>query len=197
MKGMELVEVFEDAGVSAGKPLATRPAGSRLLAEAKRTKAAIVIAKLDRAFRSVSDATTTINTLDKAGVAIVSLAEGFDTTDSNPFSRAMLQMVAIFGELERSLIKQRTRDAMNVKRSRGERISGHCPYGYDFVDGSLVANATEQETIQLMKQLRADGKSYREIAASLDSRGIMPKRGSKWLFTSVQGILTRAAAVAA
>src|SRR5262245_52064589 len=58
MKGLHLAEVFEDPGISAGKPLAGRPAGSRLLAAAKKGKAVVVVAKLDRLFRSVADAAT-------------------------------------------------------------------------------------------------------------------------------------------
>jgi hypothetical protein len=54
MKGLHLAETFEDPGVSAGKPLASRPAGSKLLAAAKKSKAVVVAAKLDRLFRSVA-----------------------------------------------------------------------------------------------------------------------------------------------
>ena len=56
MKGLHLAEVFEDPGISGGKPLATRPAGSLLLAAVKKRKAIVIVAKLDRLFRSVADA---------------------------------------------------------------------------------------------------------------------------------------------
>jgi DNA invertase Pin-like site-specific DNA recombinase len=114
---------------------------------------------------------------------------------TNPFGRAMAQMCAIFAELERSMIRERTRSAMGVKRSRGQRISRHAPFGWDFgPDGNLVGNANEQEAIRLMRQLRDEGKSFREIASILDGKGIMPKRGTAWLFTSIKGILARSAA---
>jgi len=58
------------------------------------------------------------------------------------------------------MIRERTRSAMDVKRSRGERISGHAPFGWDFgPDGSLVANAREQKVIALIRQLRSEGLS--------------------------------------
>ena len=60
MKGVRLAEVFEDPGVSGGKPLATRPAGSKLLASAMKGKSLGVVAKLDRLFRSVADAANVI-----------------------------------------------------------------------------------------------------------------------------------------
>src|SRR5260370_14542839 len=73
MKGLHLAEIFEDAGISAGKPLASRPAGSRLLAAAKKGKAVVVVAKLDRLFRSFSDAANVIADCDKNGSHLVAL----------------------------------------------------------------------------------------------------------------------------
>src|SRR5262247_4063320 len=168
MKGLHLAEVFEDPGISAGKPLASRPAGSRLLAVAKKSKAVVVVAKLDRLFRSVADAANVIDDFDKRGIQLVAIAESFDMT--SPYGRAMAQMASVFAELERAMIRERTKAAMGVKRSRGERISRHCPFGWEFAaDGQLVENAAEQAIIGIMRQLREAGMSYRAIAARLDA----------------------------
>ena len=78
MKGLNLAEEFEDPGISAGKPLASRPAGSKLLAAAKKSKAVVVVAKLDRLFRSVADAANVIDHFDKRGIQLVAIAESFD-----------------------------------------------------------------------------------------------------------------------
>src|SRR5262245_31283143 len=75
MKGLHLAEVFEDAGISGGKPLASRPAGSKLLAAAKKGKALVIVSKLDRLFRSVADAANVIADLDKKGIRLVANAE--------------------------------------------------------------------------------------------------------------------------
>jgi hypothetical protein len=84
---------------------------------------------------------------------------------------------------------------MNVKRSRGERISGHAPFGWDFgVRDHLVENAREQKIIVRMRLLRAEGLSYRGIAVHLDNEGILPKRGRRWIHTTVKSILARNAA---
>jgi DNA invertase Pin-like site-specific DNA recombinase len=107
----------------------------------------------------------------------------------------MAQMASVFAELERAMIRERTRSAMSVKRLRGERISGHAPFGWDFGPGGrLVANDREQTIIVKMRRLRADGLSYRGIAARLDSEGIRPKRGRRWFHTTVKSVLTRDAA---
>ena len=78
MKGLHLAEIFEDAGISAGKPLASRPAGNKLLAATKKGKAVVVVAKLDRMFRSVADAANVIADFDKKGIQLVAIAESFD-----------------------------------------------------------------------------------------------------------------------
>jgi DNA invertase Pin-like site-specific DNA recombinase len=193
MKGFALTEVFEDAGVSGGKALSTRPAGARLLAMARKSKAVVVVAKFDRLFRSVADAANTIADFDRKGIELVAIAEGFDMT--NIYGRAMAQMASVFAELERAMIRERTRSAMSVKRTRGERISRHAPFGWDFTaDSHLAENHHEQEVIRLMQSLRASGLSFRQIAVTLDQRGIAPKRGSTWIHTAVRSVLERNAA---
>jgi site-specific DNA recombinase len=143
MKGLNLTTIFEDPGLSGGKPLGSRSAGGRLLADARRTKPVVVVARLDRLFRSVADAAQTICEFDRHGIELVAIAEGFDMT--NPYGRAMAQMASVFAELERAMIRERTKAAMKVKRGRKERISGHAPYGWDFgPNGKLVENAKEQ-----------------------------------------------------
>ena len=190
MKGLRLTEVFADPGISGGKPLASRPAGSQLLAAANKSKAPVIVAKLDRLFRSVADAANVIADFDKKGIQLVAIAESFDL--ASPYGRAMAQMASVFAELERAMIRERTLSAMNVKRSRGERISGHAPYGWDFgFAGRLVENPSEQGGIARMRQVRAEGLSYRGIARLLESEGILPKRGRRWVHTTVKSILMR------
>jgi DNA invertase Pin-like site-specific DNA recombinase len=190
LKGLRLTEVFEDPGISGGKPLASRPAGSRLLMTAKKTKAVVVVAKLDRLFRSVADAASIIADFDKKRIPLVAIAEGFDTT--NPYGRALAQITSVFAELERAMIRERTRNAVSVKRARGERISGHAPFGGDFNSGGrLVANPWEQQIIAQVRQQRAESLSYRGLATRLNGKGILPKRGRRWMHTTVKSILMR------
>jgi DNA invertase Pin-like site-specific DNA recombinase len=190
LKELHLAEVFEDPGISGSKPVASRPAGSKLLAAARESKVLVVAAKLDRLFRSVADAANVIADFDKKAIQLVAIAESFDM--SSPYGRAMAQMASVFAELERAMIRERTRAAMSVKRARGERISGHAPFGWDFgAGGRLVANAREQKIIARMRRLRAKGLSFRGIATRLDGEGIRPKRGKRWIHTTVKSILLR------
>jgi site-specific DNA recombinase len=158
MKGLNLTTIFEDPGLSGGKPLGTRSAGGRLLVEARRTHPVVVVARLDRLFRSVADAAQTIADFDRRGIELVSIAEGFDMT--SPYGRAMAQMASVFAELERAMIRERTKAAMNVKRGRNERMSHQVPYGWDEgAEGILLWNDREQRAIAWMRQWQRDGKS--------------------------------------
>ncbi len=138
----------------------------------------------------MADAAQTIAQFDRLGIELVAIAEGFDM--SNVYGKAMAQMASVFAELERAMIKERTRAAMRVKRGRGERISGHEPFGWDFQpDGTLVKNRREQKAVALIRQLHDQGKSLRKIAAWLNDRGIKPKRGKRWIHSSVLRIVGR------
>ena len=193
LQELHLAAIFEDPGVSGGKPLSSRPAGSRLLENARTTRpVVVVVARLDRLFRSVADAAQTIADFDKKCIELVAVAEGFDMT--NPYGRAMAQMASVFAELERAMIRERTRAAMRVKRDRRERISGHVPFGWDLnPDGLLTHNISELKVVALIKKMREQGKSLREIANSLNERGIKPKRAKCWLHSSVIRVLSRPA----
>jgi len=78
---LRLTEVFDDAGVSGGKPLASRPSGSRLLAATRRGKAVVIVAKLDRLFRSVADAANVIADFERKGTE---LSRQFTLADTIP-----------------------------------------------------------------------------------------------------------------
>jgi DNA invertase Pin-like site-specific DNA recombinase len=189
LKGLILTDIHEDAGISGGKPLGSRPAGGQLLHSAKKGTI-VIVAKLDRLFRSVADAAGTVADFDKQGIELVSIAEGFDMT--NPYGRAMAQMASVFAELERMLIKDRTKSALGVKKARNERVS-RSRYGWDVIDGGkLTVNAKEQAAIRLIRRLRAQGRSLPRIAADLNGRGVPTKHGKPWIHTSVVSILRTA-----
>ena len=81
---------------------------------------------------------------------------------------------------------------MSHKRSKGERISRHIPFGFDLADGDdLVENEEEQKAITIIKDLRQSGLSLRKIAAELESQGIKSKGGNPWNHRSVDAVLKR------
>ena len=198
MKRLELLDIIEDAGVSGGKPLADRDGGRELLDAIRKRKAdAVVMLKLDRMFRNAGDCLTTVETWEKAGVALHVVDLGGNAIDTTSAAgRFMLVVLAGAAEMERNLTRERTRSAMAVKRANGKRI-GTVPYGFDLAeDGStLLPNETEQTIIVDIRAMRARGMKLAKIADSLTEQGVPTKTGrsERWAHQAVARILARGA----
>jgi site-specific DNA recombinase len=189
---LEVTETITDAGESA-KSL-NRPGLKRALAMLRKGEAdGLLVAKLDRLTRSVADWQTLIDGYfgEKAGKQLFSLSDSIDTRTAA--GRMVLNMLLVVSQWEREIIGERTRDALRHKIRKGQRV-GKVLYGYDLAnDGkTLVANEAEQQTIGLIKQLRANGYSLEKIATELSERGIPTKAGlNNWIHTAVRRILNR------
>ncbi|MGH3807514.1 MAG: recombinase family protein [Pseudonocardiaceae bacterium] len=116
-RDLKLLAVHTDAGLS-GKSL-SRPGLTDL--EAGRGTV-LMVAKLDRLSRSVHDATGLLLRADRAGWGLIALDANVDTT--TPQGAAMTQVLAVFAELERRLIGERTKAALAVKRAQGVNQTG-------------------------------------------------------------------------
>jgi DNA invertase Pin-like site-specific DNA recombinase len=122
-------------------------------------------------------------------VGIVAIAQHLDL--ATPHGRAMAQVSAVFAELERELIAERTADALHELRRQG-RAWNHAPFGWDAVGGRLVPNRAEQATLALVRELRNAGVTLRAIDMTLDAEGRKTKRGGPWQAMSVRSVLKTA-----
>ncbi len=184
--GAELVEVIEDAGVSGTRPLADRSGGARiasLLAPRNPSVDAVVVSRLDRLGRDAAETLSYFKAFAKGSVGLVSIADRLDL--STPQGRAMAGVSAVFSELERALIAQRTADAIAELRSRG-KVYGAVPFGWDREGDRLVLDDTEQRVLTRIRRLRGRGLSYDRIARSLNGSGVPAKRGGTWHAMSVR-----------
>ncbi len=190
MTGLEIVEVIREEGVSAGKPLATRPGGERLLQLVARKKVKHVVAlKLDRLFRDAEDALHQTKAWDKAGIALHLVDMGGQTLNTaTAMGRFFLNMMAAFAELERNLIAERTATALAHKKAHREAYAP-TPYGFKRVGDALLKNAQEQEIIAQIFAWKEAGWSLRKIAGELNRRGIPTKQGGRWYASTVRYLL--------
>ena len=181
-----LLEMVTDAGLSA-KNL-NRPGINKILHMARNKEIeAIVVYKLDRAFRSTIDALEVTSELDKCGVGFHSINERLDT--KSPLGRFFFTLIAGIAEMERGIIGERTSDALKRKIENGEHV-GHIPYGYQIENAELIPFLPEQEIIKLAKELRDRSYTFQAIAEEFKRREIKTKRGLvKWYPTSIKNIL--------
>ncbi len=100
----------------------------------------------------------------------------------------MAGVSAVFAELERELIAQRTAEALAELRYQG-RVYGPIPFGYDGVDGQLVESPAEQVVLDFMQAMRRGGMSYVRIANWLNGEGLPSKQGGRWHAMSVRSVL--------
>lgn len=199
---LELVDLLSEGGVSAAKPLGSRPLGAKLLQRVVEDGVGHVVSvKLDRLFRNALDCLQVVDDWMHEGVALHLVDFGGEAMSTNtPMGRFFLQNAASFAELERNMISARTREAIQYKLAHGG-VVGRAPLGAMW-DGEekhkrLVTNPEEQAVIQRILELHDDHLSLREIANELNSAGFTgrSRKGvpGRWHPTSVARVLARAA----
>lgn len=177
-KGIDVVEVFEDRGVSGGRPVDKRP-GLLAAIEALRMHGAgvLVVAKRDRLARDVLTAALVERLCERHGARLQS-ADGTGNGDS-PEEQLLRTMIDAFAAYERALIGARTKAALAAKKARGERVGG-VPYGYRDEGGVLVKDEAEQVAVTRARELHAEGQSLRAIGRTLVAEGYGPRNGKRW-----------------
>ncbi len=129
--GWEIVEVYEDAGISGAKGRDKRPAFNKLLQDATRRKFDMVAAwSVDRLGRSMPDLVGFLGELQSLGVDLYLQQQALDT--STPAGRAFFQMLGIFAEFERSMIQERVKaglararaESPEVREAKGKKAIG-------------------------------------------------------------------------
>lgn len=155
-RGWQLVEVYEDQGVSGAKGRAQRPALDRLLKDAVRGRFEVVaVWAVDRLGRSLQDLVVTLSELEAAGVDLYLHRQAVDTR--TPSGRALFGMLGVFAEFERGMIQERIRAGLQRAKAAGRRL-GRPPV--------VVDPAVVQAVI-------AGGSSIRGTAAQL---GLSPAK---------------------
>lgn len=170
------VEFIEDAGFSA-KSL-KRPGLQLALERLRRGDASVlVVSKMDRLSRSLLDFAGIMQRAQREGWALVALDSPTDLT--TPSGEAMASIMAVFAQLERRLIGERTKAGLAAKRAAGT-LRG--PIGRP---RTMAAEVVERITSE-----RAAGASLRKIAAGLNADGIATAQGGRqWHASTVRAVL--------
>jgi DNA invertase Pin-like site-specific DNA recombinase len=165
-EGFKLLETFSEVETGKGSDaLDRRPQLAEALKLAKRHKAPIIVAKLDRLSRDVHFISGLMT--HKTPFIVAELG-----ADADPF---MLHLYAALAEKERHLISQRTRDALAAKKAQGVKLGGLNAKG---VRNRDEAKARAEALRPLMSELSS--LSARAIAAELNTRGVATPSGARW-----------------
>ena len=138
---------YEDGGFSGGNM--ERPALKRLLADIERGLVdCVVVYKVDRLTRALTDFAKLVELFDQHNVTFVSVTQSFNTTTS--MGRLTLNVLLSFAQYERELAGERIRDKFAASRKRGLWMGGIPPLGYDVVARKLVVNPAEADLVRLI-----------------------------------------------
>jgi site-specific DNA recombinase len=146
---------------------------------------ALVVVKLDRLTRSVSDLGRLVEGYFQKH-ALMSVSEQIDTRSAA--GRLVLNVLASVSQWEREAIGERTSAAMQHMKSQGQYTGGKPPYGFDLVNGELLENAGEQAVLVLVRKYRARGLSLRKIAQALADKGIRSRVNKVFWSQSILGM---------
>ena len=117
----QVVERYNDAGISGSKGRDGRPGLDQMLKDASRRKFDVVMAwAIDRLGRSLIDLLGTIQTLEASGVDLYLDQQSIDTT--TPAGKLMFQVCGAFGEFERSMIRQRINAGLKRAKAQGKQL---------------------------------------------------------------------------
>jgi site-specific DNA recombinase len=138
-------ENYDDGGFSGGNM--ERPALGRLLDDIRARKVqTVIVYKVDRLTRSLSDFSKIIEIFDSHEASFVSVTQQFNTTTS--MGRLTLNVLLSFAQFERELTGERIRDKVAASKKKGMWMGGMVPLGYDWVDRCLIINPSEAETVR-------------------------------------------------
>jgi site-specific DNA recombinase len=166
-------ELYDDGGYSGGT--LERPAFQRLLADVRANGVDVVVVyKVDRLTRSLSDFARIVEAFDKHGVSFVSVTQQFNTTSS--MGRLTLNILLSFAQFEREVTGERIRDKIAASKKKGLWMGGQPPLGYDVQDRKLTVNPAEAKTVRSIFRRYLDLKAVRLLKADLDAQGIVSKR---------------------
>jgi site-specific DNA recombinase len=163
---------YDDGGYSGGNM--ERPALKRLLEDVETKKVnVIVVYKVDRLTRSLSDFAKIVEALDARGVSFVSVTQQFNTTSS--MGRLTLNILLSFAQFEREVTGERIRDKIAASKKKGMWMGGLVPLGYDLEGRKLVPNSKESELVCKIFSLYLKLGCVSKLAVQLDRDKVRSK----------------------
>ena len=168
-----LPDFYDDGGFSGGNM--DRPGLKQLLGEVRAGRVDVVVVyKIDRLTRSLTDFSKIVEVLDDAGTSFVSVTQAFNTTNS--MGRLTLNVLLAFAQFEREVIAERIRDKVAASKARGMWMGGTVPLGYRVENRKLVIVPQEAATVREIMERYTRSGSVRELLIELRHDGIVSKQ---------------------
>jgi site-specific DNA recombinase len=166
-------EQYDDGGYSGGN--LERPALNKLLEDIKAGKVnVIVVYKIDRLTRSLTDFSKLVEVFDEYGVTFVSITQSFNTTTS--MGRLSLNVLLSFAQFEREVSGERIRDKIAASKAKGMWQGGRAPLGFDIENRRLITNEEDAPQAKQIFELYLELGNVRVLEAELKKRDIKSRQ---------------------
>ncbi|HEY6300866.1 MAG TPA: recombinase family protein [Candidatus Binatus sp.] len=172
-EGWRLIKThYDDGGLSGGTM--ERPALQRLLEDIRQKLVDVVVVyKVDRLTRALSDFAKMVEVFDSNAVSFVAVTQQFNTTTS--MGRLTLNVLLSFAQFEREVTGERIRDKIAASKRKGMWVGGLVPLGFDVRDGKLDIVPSEAKTVRRIFQRYSELGSVRLLKDELDRQGTRSK----------------------
>ncbi len=166
--GWEVVEEYVDKGISGAKGRDKRPAFDRLCKAATRREIDVVMAwSVDRLGRSLQDLVAFLNELQASKVDLYLDRQGVDTT--TPGGKALFQMMGVFAEFEREMIRERVHAGLARARKEGKRLGR--PKVSKKIERAILAARKQGKGInRIATELRVGSSTVQRVIAEAEPK---------------------------
>jgi len=132
---------------------------------------AVVVKSVSRIARSIRDLSRTVDHLNEHGTALHIIDEGLDMKpdETDPYQKAMLNLLGVFAELEADITKQRVREGIAIRMNEDEYHHGPAPLGFEKDDGFLIEAANFDNVRTTLEMVENDELSKRKAATELNT----------------------------
>lgn len=159
---------YDDGGYSGGNM--NRPALQELIQDIEAGNVnMIVVYKIDRLTRSLTDFSKMVDIFDKYNCSFVSVTQNFNTSDS--MGRLTLNMLLSFAQFEREIGAERVRDKTAASKKKGMWTGGVVPFGYQNINKKLEIKPDEAEAVRFMFEMYLKYKSAMAVCKLLTENG--------------------------
>ena len=170
-----LPALYDDGGFSGGSM--ERPALKRLLADVRAKRIDVVVVyKVDRLTRALSDFAKIVELFDSNGVSFVSVTQAFNTITS--MGRLMLNLLLSFAQFEREITGERIRDKIAASKAKGMWMGGQAPLGYRPHERTLVIDEDAAEQARAIFRRYLELGSVNVLRRELEAAGVRTRTGA-------------------
>ncbi len=188
-EGWPVVATHADEGVSGSTPVALRPGGKALIADALAGRFSVLIVEgLDRISRELGEAELMVKRLEHRGIRIIGTSDGYDTTAKG--RKVMRIARGLVNELYLDDLREKTHRGLAGQFERGFSAGGKT-YGYCTVEAQggrrVVIDEAQAQHVRAIFARYAAGDSVRSIVLDLNARRIPGPRGGTWAASALNG----------